>query len=219
MKKLLKKLFGPIENENETEQAHDESLEQAREEDGKVTPGARENMDPDHIKIIIVSDNHIKKNGLISVVEKYTGEVDYFLHCGDSNLEHDDPVMVPFITVMGNTDFRQKYRDVEQVNLPNGEQIWINHGDRYQVRAGVDVLVEIATLFGGKPSIILYGHTHVMDVQMFEGRLVINPGSIELPRDGGIRKYAKLEITKEAYQVTILNAEDHSVVKEFEFQK
>lgn len=183
--------------------------------------GYRENIDPNNMKIIIVSDNHMRTEGLENVLSQHRHDTDYFLHCGDSNLEHDHELMKAFITVKGNTDYVHRYLYDETVKLPNGELIWITHGHNHYVNQGVDILVDFAPAMSRSqcPSIILYGHTHKVDVQRREDLLIINPGSISSPRDGIIRTYAKLMITPEAYEVTILDIKDHSVVKEFQFPK
>ena len=181
--------------------------------------GPRENTDPTNIKMIIVSDNHMKTDGLKKVLAHHAEETDYFLHCGDSNLDPDHNMMKPFITVKGNTDFMQNYQDEEEVRLPNGALIWITHGHKHQVDRGVDMLLRYANILEPFPSIILYGHTHIKDVKMLGDCLIINPGSISTPRDGIIRTYVKLVMTPDAYRVTILDVADHSVVKEFQFLK
>lgn len=184
-----------------------------------VKKGPKKNTDPNSTKIIIVSDNHMKTDGLKKVLEYHADEADYFLHCGDSNLNHDHEMMKSFITVKGNTDCIQKYQVEEEVRLANGELIWIVHGHAHQVARGVDALLQSAKMSESVPSIILYGHTHMIDVQMIDGCLIINPGSISVPRDGIICTYAKLVVMPESYDVTILDVKDHSVVKEFQFPR
>jgi len=180
--------------------------------------GRKESIDPNKIEIIIVSDNHMQTEGLKKVLA-YHDDVDYFLHCGDSNLDHDHELMKPFITVKGNTDFKQRYWDEEEVKLANGELIWMTHGHEHRVGQGVDGLLRVTKRSKPRPSIILYGHTHVVDVKMIDGCLIINPGSISLPRDGIKRTYAKLVVTPESYDVTILDVKDHSLVREFQFPR
>jgi len=170
------------------------------------------------LEIIIVSDNHLDKSGLEKVLEYHT-DVDGFLHCGDSNLEADSDLMKPFITVKGNTDHLQDYKNEEKIKLATGELIWMTHGHNYLVGNGTDRLLTRAKKMNQLPAIILYGHTHRVDVRMQEGILIINPGSIAIPRDGIYRTYAKLQVTPERYHIQILHIKDHIVLKEFQFPR
>ena len=180
-----------------------------------------ENIEPvkdGSLEIIIVSDNHLEKSGLAKVL-KYHAGADYFLHCGDSNLQPNLDLMKSFITVRGNTDFLLDYENDEVIELATGEKVWMTHGHRFSVGFGTDHLLTQAELMNPSPAIILYGHTHKVDVKMQKGILIINPGSIAFPRDGTHRTYAKLQIIPERYHIQILNIRNHKVVKEFQFPR
>ena len=212
MKKILEKLF---------------DLDDDKEAGANVCDVStrKEELSGEVSEIIIVSDNHRTKKGIVKILTHYAN-ADCFLHCGDSNLEPDNDVMRPFITVRGNTDYQQGYGEDEFVELMSGERIWITHGHRYAVNSGTEDLVRsaksglTATKIEIPPvDIILYGHTHRVDVKMQEGILVINPGSIARPRDGVNRTYARLLITDGCYDVQILDINDHSVLKELRFPR
>lgn len=183
----------------------------------------------DKLEVIIVSDNHEAKTGLENVLETYP-DADYYFHCGDSNMDSDLEIMKPFVTVKGNTDYSYNYNPSEWVHLSSGEHVWMTHGHGYEVHRGNEKLVEFATdkgrsslgpeFAGPATHMVFYGHTHVVDVAMKEGVLVINPGSIALPRGGTfIRSYARLEITPERYDIQIMNAMDHTIVETFQFPR
>ena len=169
-------------------------------------------------EIIIVSDNHGQTRYLSDMVN-YHDEADYYLHCGDSNLDPESMEMKPFIAVKGNTDYVENYKLHEHVKLPTGEKIWITHGHREAVGFYPEKIVDLAAEFPLEkmPQIILYGHLHKVDVRMHRGHLIINPGSISEPRDGVIKTYAKLIVSKLAYQIEIYHAQSHEVIKEFQF--
>jgi len=218
MKKWLEKLFGtffpPVE-----EEPVDPVIKQ--KEDFLAFDGK--------LEVIIVSDNHEAKEGLQDVLHQHPN-ADYYFHCGDSNLSSDLDLMKPFITVSGNTDYDYDYHDNEWCVLSSGDRIWMTHGHAYSVNRSTEGLVESAIPDAelvipikyrtARTSIILYGHTHLVDVKMEKGLLIINPGSIALPRGGTfIRSYARLEITPEVYKIQIKNAKDHTIVEEFQFPR
>jgi len=168
------------------------------------------------IEVIIVSDNHGDKNGLRKVIEKHHEEATYFLHCGDSTFPFDDELMGKFKMVRGNTDNDDRYRRVQEIEiLETKDKIVMVHGDRQKVQYGIDQLIN--EFRKKEPTIILHGHTHKVNVEMRDKILIINPGSIFDPREGNIRTYAKLKITSNCYDVEILDINDHTVVKEFQF--
>ncbi|EAL05234.1 phosphoesterase family protein [Listeria monocytogenes str. 1/2a F6854] len=57
------------------------------------------------MKLLVVSDSHSERDCLIHLKEKYENTVDAMIHCGDSELEADDPAIQGFHTVRGNCDF------------------------------------------------------------------------------------------------------------------
>ena len=170
------------------------------------------------LEIIIVSDNHLDKSRLAKVL-KHHSDADHFLHCGDSNLAPSLAVMQPFVTVKGNTDFMLGYNEHEFVKLATGETIWVTHGHRFSVEFNTDELIASAEGMEPSPAIILYGHTHKVDVTMEKDILIINPGSITSPRDGVHRTYARLQVTPKAYDIQIFDVKGHRIIKEFQFPR
>ena len=80
------------------------------------------------MKILVISDSHLFGNDLQRVVKKYQHQVDYMVHCGDSSLPMDDPVIEKFdVVVKGNHDYAPypAYRIFHH--------ICITHGHLYQV--------------------------------------------------------------------------------------
>jgi len=181
------------------------------------------------LEIIIVSDNHEAKTGIESVLAHHP-DADYYFHCGDSNLDPASEMMKRFIAVKGNTDYSYDFEPQVWVDLPSGERVFMAHGDGHGVHQGIERLITWVTPGGFSPifsdrktpvtKIIFYGHTHVVHVTMEQEILVINPGSIALPRgESRIRSYARLEITPECYDIQIINAMDHTIVEEFQFPR
>ena len=174
----------------------------------------------DAIEIVIVSDNHGHKELMEQVLERHN-EADYFLHAGDSNLKPTEPVMLPFKCVRGNTDFMLPYEDEIRLTLPTGDIIDVMHGHLHRVNGGVHGLIARAHQKETFPHIICYGHTHIVDVQQIDGKLIIiNPGSITSPRGGILEQtYALLHVTKTDYDVYMMNAKSGKVLEMHHFDK
>ena len=94
--------------------------------------------------------------------------------------------------IAGNNDY---YVDIEgeaEFDL-DGHHFFMTHGHYYYVYTGVEYLREEAQKRGA--DIVLYGHTHVPYMEQKEGMLILNPGSISLPRQKGrIPTYALIEL-------------------------
>ena len=145
------------------------------------------------MRVLIVSDSHGRNVYLNKAIEE-AGKFDLFLHLGD--LEGSEDFIEAFVEcpiemVSGNNDYfsdipREKMIEVE------GYKIFMTHGNRYGVHAGVTQLREVGIEKGA--DIILFGHTHHPYIEE-EDVILINPGSITHPRqEDRIPTYAIMEI-------------------------
>lgn len=147
------------------------------------------------MKALIVSDNHGRDAELYELIDMYDGEIDLWLHCGDSEFQPSDPVFETFNAVRGNVDWGI-FPNV-QVNELGGVTIVHTHGHLYGVNSGVDDLYDLAEEYGAE--IVFYGHTHIPAVDELGGKYFINPGSLNFPRGHmQIGSYAVLELGAES---------------------
>lgn len=146
-----------------------------------------------YMKIIVVSDSHKEFHKLKSIIEKNL-DADAFIHLGDGEHEFNDVrKMYPeksFLFVKGNCDFA----DNKTVRIANakGIKIYCVHGHEHHVHQGLDMLVACAKQNGCQ--IALYGHTHLYRTELIDGVYVMNPGSVDSPRDKRPASYGVLEI-------------------------
>ena len=134
------------------------------------------------MKIVVVSDSHKEFHKLNSVVENNL-DADAFIHLGDGEHEFNDVRNLhpekSFLFVKGNCDFA----DNKTIRIANakGIKILCVHGHEHHVHQGLDTLIAVAKQNGCK--IALYGHTHLYRTELIDGIYVMNPGSIDSPRD------------------------------------
>lgn len=131
------------------------------------------------MKILAVSDNHGDRQILQTIFEAYGDKVDAIFHCGDSEMEKDDPLFKGVQVVKGNNDFGPDFPN-ELQRVVAGTKIFMTHGHLYGVNMSLTRLDLKAREIGA--SVVLYGHTHQLAAEMAQGRLYVNPGSISLPR-------------------------------------
>lgn len=148
------------------------------------------------MKVLIVSDTH-KHNENLEEVLKKVKPIDMLVHCGDAEGAEEyikGKCECPLYIVSGNNDFFSK--------LPYELEFYIDkykaflcHGHTYYVSMGLERLIEEAKL--RKADIAFYGHTHRPLIELRDGIMVINPGSLSYPRqEGKVPTYVVMEIDK-----------------------
>jgi hypothetical protein len=131
-------------------------------------------------KIGIISDTHRDFQTAYRAIEKM-GKIDYLFHAGDYVGDAEDLAYcldIPIIAVLGNGDYGRPGHYEQFITL-NGCRIWLTHGHLYGVKAGLNRLVQQAKK--NEADLVIYGHTHLADVQKIDGITFLNPGSIRYP--------------------------------------
>lgn len=151
------------------------------------------------MKIGVVSDTH-RMNRFIDKAIPYLKECDLIIHAGDnvSDSKYIHKITkVGIMAVKGNCDFENiEYElefDVE------GKNIFVCHGDRYDVKYGMHELEKKAKEISA--DIVVFGHTHTPYLKEKDGILYINPGSISLPRGVDYRSFFILDILENKVEI------------------
>jgi uncharacterized protein len=127
------------------------------------------------MRILILSDTHTNYPTALKAVEELA-PFDEIIHLGD---ELEDAVILEqitgrrFIKVLGNCDYMAKGPRELCIGL-GSRRIFITHGDRYQVKSGLEKLHKKA--LAERAHIALYGHSHRASIDTIDGVLFINPG-------------------------------------------
>lgn len=120
------------------------------------------------MKILILSDNHSK------VIDFDTTDYDVVIHCGDYgrcfNILDEDNILF----VKGNCDLHGEEEIFHELNNKN---IFITHGNRYDVKYTLRYLIERCKT--KNVHYCFYGHTHIQDYYIVDGITFINPGSYQ----------------------------------------
>lgn len=137
--------------------------------------------------ILLVSDSHGRNDNIQTVLSRI-GHLDMAIHLGDSQCYPQTMHALfpcPLHIVRGNCDFISDYPAVDVVGM--GEHLaLITHGHRCYVKHTLDDLRELARENGA--DIAIFGHTHMPLIDDSEPDvLVLNPGSIQQPRQEGYR--------------------------------
>jgi putative phosphoesterase len=93
--------------------------------------------------------------------------------------------------VRGNCDFDMSIPAEETLEFENA-RVFISHGHQYSVKWTLQEIAARAEELNCDAA--LFGHTHVSSLEAFGRRLLLNPGSASVPRNGQKPSFALLMI-------------------------
>ena len=145
------------------------------------------------MKILVVSDTHGRDENLETVVYR-EAPFDMLVHCGDvegREIFIEALAEVPCCIVSGNNDFFSDLPREEEIEIA-GKKFLVTLGHYYGVSMDETGVVDEARSHNCDG--VMFGHTHKPVLEMVDGILAINPGSLSYPRQRGKRpSYVVLE--------------------------
>lgn len=166
------------------------------------------------MKLLVISDSHSITSELSVLIADYRSQVDYIIHCGDSELLSNDTLWgITDVVVKGNMDFDGGYQ-AEHIFQADNYRFLITHGHLYRVNAGRDTLARKAK--AEQCLFALYGHTHILKAEVIDNIICINPGSFNHSR-GPIneRTYAIIDVIDKKVTINYYRA-DRTCLSELE---
>jgi putative phosphoesterase len=151
------------------------------------------------MKVLIMSDSHGLTTEIDDIKNRHIDEVDFMLHCGDSELSAESSALMAFKGVKGNCDFGSNLPE-EIIEDLGDIVLYMTHGHLYNVKATLMNLKYRALEVNAK--IACYGHSHIAGAEIIDGVLFINPGSIRLPVLRRQKTYAILDMENTLAKVT-----------------
>ena len=156
------------------------------------------------MKLIVMSDSHGDTETVTAVSAL---SADAIFHCGDSELQFNDPILRNMHAVRGNCDYDERFPSSLLIDV-QGKSVLAVHGHEHDVKQSLLGLYYNALETGA--DIVLFGHSHLYGAEMKEGILFLNPGSTKLPRGGKEASYAVVE-WDETVQVSFKNMAHETV--------
>lgn len=169
-------------------------------------------------KILVISDCHGQTKNLRSVLESQKNTCDALVFTGDGMLDlitimEEDfnsppehkilPENVIFVRGNGDSPYYKIFTDKPQILQIQEDasftvahkKFFVTHGHFFGVYYSTQELLDY--LEKNKFDAGLFGHTHVPFAKISKDILLLNPGSISLPRKNSKKSYAVLTVTKE----------------------
>lgn len=153
------------------------------------------------MKIGVMSDTH-GMHSYIDLAMEYLKEVDLIIHGGDNYKDTkyiEKNYNIKVIGVAGNCDIENSCDRIEEIE---GKKIFITHGHNYGVKTDINRI-----FYAGKENnadVVIFGHSHVPLYVEEEGIILLNPGSLSLPR-GGSKKSCCIVTIEEDIEVDFIN--------------
>ena len=135
------------------------------------------------MRVLVVSDTHGKDDNLLKVLE-IEKNLDFMVHLGDIGRLEDyieEITGLACFAVRGNNDW-SSLLPADNIIMLGKHKTFITHGHHHNVYISTDDLRRYATALGC--DIVMYGHTHIPEIEKVAGVTVVNPGSLTLPRQG-----------------------------------
>lgn len=149
------------------------------------------------MKILCISDTHLENQVFKNINNKYP-TMDFYIHCGDSSLSKEDPLLKQYYVVKGNhddTDF-----PLEISIMIDQYRCLILHGNHHDVYYGNQKIV--AYMKEKSIDICFHGHTHIPAFTHENDKYIINPGSVMVNRASyGYGTYAIISIEEKNLDV------------------
>jgi len=161
------------------------------------------------MKLVVFSDVH----GDQQVVERmlqWNEDADYFLSLGDTELNQEYLLHNDIVMIKGN--YRGDPGFVYERELTvEGVKIFMTHGHKYSVQRSLNKLAKLAYAEGY--DLVLFGHTHILEIEKVGKVQFLNPGSCARPRNMLPPTYAFLHITEGELTWTIKDSIDNSTIE------
>ena len=137
-------------------------------------------------RLLVISDTHGHYFDFPHLLRRVM-PIDGVIHCGDVCGDEEelretalDVAKVSCVIVRGNNDFSREL-PAEQIFAFDGHRVLVTHGHWLEIYYSTDRVRAYAKEKGC--DVVCCGHTHVARVERGEdGILVVNPGSLTLPR-------------------------------------
>lgn len=147
------------------------------------------------MKILVLSDTHCYLENARNVLQRIGKKMDMVFHLGDHDadaleLQKEFPNL-PFHFVKGNNDYGIDTPSQKLIRA-GGKALLLTHGHKQRVHWNPDTISYWAEEQGADA--VLFGHTHMPLWDAGGTVAMFNPGSISLPRGGGLPTFGILTI-------------------------
>lgn len=161
------------------------------------------------MKLVIFSDAHGNK-AVVDRILEWNQDSDYFLSLGDIELPQDYLMHKDIVMIKGNSRVDPGFvfeRELEVESI----KVFMTHGHKYHVHKSLHPLAKLA--IRNHYDIVLFGHTHIVEVTKIGQVQFLNPGSCARPRNTLPPTYAILNVTDKEYTIEVKDAINNRTIE------
>ena len=152
------------------------------------------------MKFLVFSDSHRNTNPMDKAIEKHK-DITHIIHCGDMEDDCEYLEMIygrthSVCSVCGNNDFFSS-SPLNRIIKCEGHKIYVTHGHKERVKGSLYELKQRA--IAADCDFCIFGHTHTQYYEKNTDISVLNPGSINYPRE----EYAIIDVTDTGIDVEL----------------
>lgn len=149
------------------------------------------------MKILVFSDSHGLPKNIHDTIQKLQKSVSTVIHLGDGCNDILPMIElypnIEFYGIAGNCDFFDN-KEEEMIIEISGQKIFVTHGHTFGVKSSLKSIGQKAR--EQYADICLFGHTHSPIAGYYGNILMLNPGSISLPRGPHGASYGIIDISE-----------------------
>ncbi len=152
-------------------------------------------------RLLVVSDTHGRLER-VPAMQARAGKIDALLHLGDYGGDGERIASLfgaPYLAVRGNCDFFSDL-PVSRIATYENASLLLTHGDAYVTDTQMVREAEDA-----RCKAVLFGHSHMPKLTASGHILLINPGSLSLPRGGYPPSFCVLTIDGETIRPEMIS--------------
>ncbi len=151
------------------------------------------------MKLVVFSDAHGAQD-IVQFILDVNTDADYFISLGDHELSQDYLLSNDIIPIKGNAARDAGFVFERELEV-EGMKLLLTHGHKFAIHRGLNKIGKYAIQKGY--DVVLFGHTHIVEVKKIGKLLFLNPGSCASPRNTLPPTYMILDIDKEEITYTI----------------
>jgi hypothetical protein len=166
----------------------------------------------------VIADSHNRISDYDLVLQRLN-DVEIIIHAGDLVRDATDLGLATgkkVIVVSGNCELSTDVSSETEIDI-EGWELLITHGHQYGVKAGLDRLLNRASK--QRADVIIFGHTHIPHLATYRKILVLNPGSIALPRGGSVATYGIIKVQRDYLHAAIHDLNQGALLMQSEIKR
>lgn len=161
------------------------------------------------MKVVVFSDAHGDKLAVDRIIDWNT-DADYLLSLGDTELPLEYLVKHDIVMITGNSRHDAGFMSERMIEI-GGVRLFMTHGHKYNVNRSLDKLKKYA--YENNYDVVLFGHTHILEIEEAGKMLFLNPGSCARPRNSLPPTYMILNINEGELTRTVKDSIDNSTIE------